>query len=449
MKPTIFVTIYDGAIAKNILRTDVFRVLKEYFRIVLFVPQEKRSHYERLYGSDAVRVEITPSATYPRFERIFNMLALSTLHTHTVRAKIDFSYAQRGGMLKYGARVLAWHLGKFRFVHMFFRVAYMWVLDTSFDAFIAHYKPRSVFAPNMISEEDFRLIKAARRHGVQSIGMPKSWDNLTSKTFFNIFPDWMMVQNASMQDEALSLFGYPRERTHVVGFPQFDVYEKSVPTTSREDFCKALDIDSACKIILYAAAGHQLAPHDEEVLSVFIERIEHDEGIPKVHILVRPHPKYAFDVTRIPDRPFVSIDRPGTKVSQHLTSWEFDDADIAHLADSLRYADLLISTVSTLNIEGAIFDVPLISIGFDGNAQLPPTLSSARYYAYDHMRPLVASGGMTIARSADELFESARNCLADRTLHQEGRKTILRELVGDIGGSGSRVAEYIVRKALP
>ncbi len=447
MRKTLFITIYDGAIAKNVLRTDIFTILKNRFNLVLFVSEEKCEYYKRLYASDTVCVEVIPKATSPRFERMFNVLALSMLHTHTVRAKINFSFANSGGRLKYWLRVLAWYAGQFRLVHVIMRWIYTCAPDRSFDLFFARYSPGAVFVPNMISEEDFRLIKSARRHGVVSIGMPKSWDNLTSKTFFNIFPDWMMVQNALMKEEVIGLFGYPREKVEVVGFPQFDIYSTKSVIHTRQDFCAGLGIDPRHKIVLYAAAGHQLAPHDEEVLTQLIAHIDQDASFPKVHILVRPHPKYAFDSSRVPRRPFVSIDRPGTKVSGSLISWEFNDADIVHLANSLAHADVLVSTVSTLNIEGAIFDVPLISIGFDGNAALPPELSCIRYYTYDHMRPLVDSGGMTVARSAGELIEYVQQYLTNPSLHGLGRKNIIQKLVGQIGESGRRVAEHIIQKS--
>jgi hypothetical protein len=108
--------------------------------------------------------------------------------------------------------------------------------------------------------------------------------------------------------------------------------------------------------------------------------------------------------------------------------------------------DLLISTVSTLNLEGAIFDKPLISIGFDGEHSLPFALSTARYYRYDHMLPVVNSGGMVVAYTIDELVRCIREYLQNPTKDAAGRHRIAEDLVGECGEAGKRVAQFIIEK---
>jgi hypothetical protein len=442
---TIFITIFDGAISKNVLRTDVFRVLKQHYKIVLFVHQAKYEYYVKEFGEENVLIEKTPAADHPLFEGRFHALALDSLHTETVKIKIRHDYAKKGNYPKMLLKFLLWQLGRFKAFHRAMRFVYRVVPDHSFDLFFKKYQPDGVFVPNMISNEDFRLVKAARRFGVRTVGMPKSWDNFTGKTFFNIFPDIVLVQNRVMYGQAQELFEYPKELLTVVGFPCFDVYADS-PSESREAFSAALDLDPKKKTILYAAGGHQLAPHDEKVLNLLIDEIDRSSDLKdSVQLLVRPHPKYNFEEGVLHKKNFVVVDYPGTDITDKKSSWEFVDEDIAHLMNSLYHMDLLISTMSTLNLEGCIFDKPLISIGFDGENKIPHYLSTARYYEYEQTHHLVRSGGMSVAYSAQELLEYVRMYCANPSTNADGRKKILEDMVGTVGGRGAYVAQRVMK----
>lgn len=444
---TVFVTIFDGAISKNVLRTDIARILLDRYRIVFFVPANKIEYYKSEFTHTNAIFEVTPRADYPLFERRFHALALSSLHTNTVQIKIYHDYVAKRDLLRVFFRFVLWQVGRIRTFHRLMRWVYWHVQDTSFDAFFDKYSPSGVFVPNMISNEDFRLVKAARRHGVISLGMPKSWDNFTGKTFFNIFPDWVMVQNEVMFEQAQKLYNYPKERLTQVGFPSFDVYHDPRLLT-RAAFCARMGLDPTKKIILYAAAGHQLAPRDEHVLNFLIQNISvHADLKDRVQVLVRPHPKYEFRKDIIATKPFVVIDAPGISITEKSGSWEFKDGDVSHLTNSIAHMDLLISTMSTLNLEGAIFDKPLISIGFEADKQYPLADSTARYYGYEQTQEFIHTGGVSIAYNGEEFIRQIVAYLRNPALHSGERKRLVKRMVGDVdGNAGKRVAACIIDK---
>jgi CDP-glycerol glycerophosphotransferase (TagB/SpsB family) len=126
-------------------------------------------------------------------------------------------------------------------------------------------------------------------------------------------------------------------------------------------------------------------------------------------------------------------------------SWEFLDEDVVHLLNSLAYTDILISTASTLNLEAAILDKPLISIAFDGTHVVAPALSTARYYGYEHLEPLVRLRGMKLATSRKELIDQVAAYIADPSRDREERKRIVDEVVWRADGkAGERVAHHIM-----
>lgn len=441
-KETLIITLYDGAAAKTVMRTDVYPLLQKRFSIVLLVSEARRDAYAKEFPN--VEAVVSPRASHPRLEEFLSRVFLYGLHTQTVRSKIDFGKARGDAPPLHLFKLLLWRLGRYALFKTLARALYGLVPDHSFDGVLTQYRPVAVFCTAMTGSDDFRLIKAARRFRVPSFGMPKGWDNLTSKTFFSLLPDHILVQSEVMREDLIAYHGIPSSRIKVTGFPQFDVYANRNALLTRAEFAAKMGLDPTRKIILYAAAGDQLAPNDEEVINHLVAFLNRMDDATRPQLLIRPHPKYAFREHAIAPYPYLKIDYPGVKIGGAKKEWEFRDTDVAHLAKTLFHCDLLICTLSTLMIEAAIFDKPVISIGYDGDATVPDDLSIRRYESYDHLVPVIRSGGVRIVRGQRELTDSVETYLQHPELDRKGREILAREQAAPIDGrSGRRVAEAV------
>ncbi len=442
---TIFITISDGEVSKNILRTDIFPIIKNKAKLVLFVNKSKYEYFKKNFLSDNVLIEAIPVATFPKIEEIFSDIFLFSLHTESILVKIDFFHVSGGSFLGMSVKKLLWFFGKFFWYRQFIRLIYRLIPDRSFDHYFKKYNPDLIFAANLISNEDSRILKAARRFGVKSIGMPKGWDNLTLKTFLGFFPDLLMVPTPLMREDAMNFLDYPEKKIEVVGFSKFDIY-LTKPKITREEFLVSLGLDPKKKTILYAGAGDQLAPYDEEILRNLLGVIDSGDIVVPVQILVRPHPKYVYRSEIIKQSKNWILDRPGKLIDSRQGNFEFEDRDIRHLVDTLFFCDVLIHTASTLGIEAAIFDKPSISIAFDGSEHLPSQLSVKRYYSYVHLKRVVDTGGMKVAYNFDELVGFLNDYLLNPKLDSRQRKHMLFENAYDIDGlAGRRIADFLVK----
>lgn len=443
MKKTIWITISDGEVSKTILQSDVFALLKERAKVVFLVNPKKVAYYRDRVGSSDVLIEAMPSPRSPFWEEIWADLFLYSLHTESLRVKIAHSYHSGGSLIGMLAKRLLWQLGRFRIYRSVCRYLYAHMHERTFDSLFEAHTPNLVFAANLTSPDDARLLKAARTRKIPTVGMPKGWDNLTLKTFLPIFPDALLVQTELMKTDAERL-DYPSESITVVGFPKFDVYANPVRALSREAFMRQLGLDSSRPLMLYAGAGDQLAPHDEEILADLVQAIDTGVVPNKPQIVVRPHPKYIYRDEVIPKRDFWVLDRPGARTAGS-SDFEFDEKDVLHLMNSLMHADVVIHTASTLGIEAAIFDKPSITLAYDGHAKLHESVSTARYYFYDHMRRALATGGMRVAHSFEELISTLNQYLATQSLDSAERAKMVRENAYMIDGqAGTRVAETLV-----
>lgn len=445
---TIFITIYDGAISKNILKSDIFSILKSKMNIVLFVPAGKVEYYKSNFLSDNVWVEAFPKATFPKLEIWMSQIFINSIYAQNIKIRINYNYANgENGLIKKFLRLFLWQLGKYKIWRNFLRLLYSAIPDHSYDAYFKKYKPQAIYTPNMISHEDMRIIKGAHRYDVMVIGMMKSWDNITSKAFVAMRPDWFIAQNEIIKKEMVKYLDFPENKIYVTGWPQFDIYIDKNIYQDRALFCQKLGLDFNKKIILYCGAGLMIAPYDIEVLKMLIASIEQKKIKHNVQILFRLHPKYSSAEEGLDKNTLVTVDRPGGNNSSKLSYWEFEEDDIVHLANSLYHSDVVVCTASTMNIESAIFDKPVVNPAFDGERKLSTELSVSRRYKYDHQLNINNTNGIKIAYSADDFIKYLNEYFYDPSIDHEGRNKIVAEQCYKLDGlAGHRIAEFIIEK---
>ena len=79
-----------------------------------------------------------------------------------------------------------------------------------------------------------------------------------------------------------------------------------------------------------------------------------------------------------------------------------------------------------------------------------PSVDLARYYEFEHYRPLVQRGAVVVARSEDELAAAVRQALADPQIGAISRRNLLLDMFGHSldGYSAVRVAEQLASVAV-
>ena len=443
---TIFITIYDGSIENSLLKTDFLAALLERdLKIVLLVASYKLAYFSDKYKNEKIFIESLP---LPEnfMEKAFYYIGFHSIPTFSIKMKQrTWLYKKRYFIFFLG--VLTRFLGKFRIWRETIRFVYGLIPDNYAAYLFIKYKPDLVFLPNMVSTEDYRLMKQAKKNNIKTIGVIKSWDNITTKTFMRIKPDKLVVHNSIVKKEARDICDYKGEIA-VTGIPQYDFYFRNPPLLSREEFFEDNGLDKEKKLILYCAPGDWIAPYDAEVASLLKEAIADKKIKEPCQILVRLHPKYESKTERLAeDRNFI-IQRPGKYLEKgNLATWFFGDEDMAHLVNSIYHADIVINTISSISLESAIFDKPTICIGFDGRHELPFWKSIIRGYRREHYLPIVRSGGIKIVNNIDELTDAVNMYFKNPETDSLGRKKIVDQICEfKDGNSAKRLAEFIVKE---
>ena len=446
---TIFIPIYDGMISKNILRTDVFEILRKRndLRIVLIVDPSKKETYQKEFNGPRIAIESPIKFQHKGFERAWVRFLAQIPRTQTIKLLITGSplSPKKSFLKKFGLTLVS-----FIFDHKICRVILRkidrlvfsgWQLAPLFEK----YKPALVFAPNVFAVPDVWALKQAQKRGIKNIGMIKSWDNPTSKGLFRVHPDKLIVHNHILENETAGIDDYPKERIFTSGIPQYDIYFRSFSLQKRENFWKKYGIDPNKKIILYLEPGLILAPHGEEIWQIMNEFLEKNKIKFPAEIFVSIHPAYSAKEEILKKLKHIKFVRLGEYANSGTKSWEFSNDDMLELMYAVKFSDLVINIGSTMNIEAAILDKPIINIAFDGFKKQDYGKSVRQYYDFNHLKNIIKTGGVKVARSQEELLEQINKLLIDPSIGREGRKRITQEqCVFTDGESGKRLGEYIL-----
>ena len=100
---------------------------------------------------------------------------------------------------------------------------------------------------------------------------------------------------------------------------------------------------------------------------------------------------------------------------------------------------------STITIDAACFDTPVVNVAWDGFSTVPYEKSCKRYYNFNHYKKIVETGGVTVAQNLEETLQQIQRYLDDPTLEAAGRARIRDEQCYKLDGrSGERIGNYLV-----
>ncbi len=452
---TVLIYVYDCNIVRNILRTNVLTALlaSEKIRtLVILVHAAKLREYSEEFVHQKIRFEAYPPARPSWIEWVAWFLIRQTIPTKNVRIKISeaLDRSPTYKLTKYVLSLGIWWLShgyQFRKLFRFFLLIPFRIETFSSD--IDKYKPDLVFLPTIYDINDIRLHKLCKHLGIKTVGMVKSWDNLLGKDALVIFPDRLIVHCDYIRQQAITLNRFPSDRIFITGIPQYDVYADSNFPLSKEEFFKEMGLDPNKRLIVYTCMGTWLIFHELKMVESLAELVNSGTLAYPSQLLVRLHPAYLSEDEELKKIPGIILDRPGHGNFEH-NSWrvdfEFDERDTRRLVNTMKYADVVINTSSTIVIDAAAFNTPVVNIAFDpGVTNEKYERSARRFMDKDHYRPVVDSGAVTVVYEESKLPQAINTYLHDRTLHHEQRARLVKELTYTIDGhSGERVAEVVL-----
>lgn len=454
MKKTIFITAFHSFISRGILNTDAFKILAANpdLKIVIFVPDYKKDFYIDTYGGENIVIEgvNTEKLSSSRLPHHFQKLAEMFLPTYTMKmwaaGGITNNRKRAKNHIFYWFELLMFFISEhIKVSHKIFRTLdFHFSSNNIFGDYIKKYQPELCFATDLISNADAMFLMAAKKQHVKTIGMIRSWDCPTNKSFTRTLPDKILALNKQVKNEMAIYHDTDPEKIFLVGFPQFDQYIFEKPD-SREEFFKNIGADFNKRLIIFAPAGNFLSSSDGETAAI-LQKTLNNGRIPKnTQFLVRNHPQNPADLSGLENDPDFIIDKPGISFDDNVKANELDKRSVQHLLNSLYYSDLAITVNTSLVLDGIIFDKPQIMIAFDGYGKKPYLKSVRRYHDENNMRGFVETGAARVVKNSEELILWINKYLDNPQIDAEGRACARKEiLMNPDGKSGEKIANFIL-----
>ena len=457
--PVVLVSIPHGGSAGNVLRTGlVTRLLQSPLapEVVVVSPLVKDAAFVREFEHARVRFEDLPPHRPAGLEgRLLALVQAAYIDsgvTESVKIRRAEAVAKKSIRWIRAKRLLA---GAFapsivrpatRYDLIDRAIAHPWA-DTLFE----RYRPAMLVAssPGLIFSE-MPLLRTAVRRGVRSMAVDPSWDNFTNKLLPVRRVDRLIVWNELMKQQAVALHGYAPGDIRIAGVPQWDLYFRDGTIVPRETFLRQIGGDPTRKLITLSTTPRELYPHHDHVLRVLVQAMAANAWREPAQVLVRLHPRddlqayAAFEgmPNVIIEKPFRPTVKAGDGLAIDITS-----ESQRHLANTMRHSDVVVNVASTLAIEAAIFDTPVVNVSFDGESPSDWTRSARRYYRFTHYVNITRHGAVRVAERPDELVDSVGRYLDDPSLDRDGRRRVALEQCQFLDGRASeRMAAFVVEE---
>lgn len=308
-------------------------------------------------------------------------------------------------------------------------------------------KPDVILSTGPFQFEQPGIYPIAKKLQIPTIAYIPSWDNVTTKNRMVYKYDGYIVWNETTKEELNEFYPYTKDYPiYSIGAPQFDIFQQERFFQSKKEFCLQQNLNPALPIIVYAIGSPNFLKEHHGAIEL-AKRVS--EGrLGEVQLLVRPHPIH--DNAEMSDlfdlyKPRVQLQKtPNAGKSLNLRTQ--DEMQIIEWVNTFRHANVVINLSSTVTVDAAIFDKPIINLDFDPQpGQQDQILIKDVNHSWNHFKPIAESGGIWLVNNFDEMEEAVKTYLKKPELHREKRKWIV-EYVGRFvdGKCGERMAEALI-----
>jgi CDP-glycerol glycerophosphotransferase (TagB/SpsB family) len=318
------------------------------------------------------------------------------------------------------------------------------------------YQPDLVVASTAGWRLDRYLLREAAARAVKTASVVVGWDNPSSYSIPGAKTDWITCWSEVQKEELVKGSDWSPERVNIAGIPSYDGYFRKQWLMSREEYYRLHCLDPQRKLLGYAASFVSFAPNFRNIESL-ARLVASDSLVEPAQLLVRLHPNHFMDVHLYREErqkiqqlekelPHVHIVEP---VPMGGSLGYYSGEDMPEKASMMAYSDVFLTVYSTMVVEAAIHERPIISVCLDtpGGWNWPhkfslPLSQIGNWPTHDRFR---RSGAGRVALEEAQLRDAINDYLTNPNVDLEKRRAFIqRECTFVDGKAGFRTGNYLL-----
>ncbi|MGA9396619.1 MAG: hypothetical protein WBV22_00040 [Anaerolineaceae bacterium] len=325
-----------------------------------------------------------------------------------------------------------------------------------YDALFNRLPPDLVIASTPGWRYDRYLLRAATRRGIPTAAAIIGWDPPSSYGLPGADVDYITCWSENQKKELVNGSDWLPERVNVGGVPAYDGYFKKNWVIPRDEYFRMHGLDKKRKLITYAASFVSFSPNLQNVQAL-VDLINQDGLIEPAQLLVRLHPNHFWNYPLYQQE--ADAIRNMAKKYPHIHVVEpvplggelgyYSGEDMPEKSSMMAYSDVFTTVYSTMVVEAAIHDRPIVSICIDqpGGWNTPRKYSLAlskigKWPTHERFRD---SGAGMVATDAEGLRVAINRYLKDGQTDKIERKQFVKQECTIMDGSaGKRTAEFFL-----
>ncbi|HMP92800.1 MAG TPA: hypothetical protein PKD90_08010 [Phnomibacter sp.] len=432
-KHTIVVVLPRGEAIRNFLYTGIVDRLRKKYRIVLFAVVPNASIKTMLEACSDVFYELKPANLSYKTRLLYDVTDLAhNKYLWSEAAKVRWNMRNVEAVTlkqkafrafkKTIARNLATDSRLRKMDNLLLKAARKEPMVNHYLPVLQNENPVLVFnASHVHATWAYPLMQAARLLQLPTCAFLFSWDNLTSQG--RIFPqyDFYCCWNEQIKTDLLKIYPATKaERIFNTGTPQFSFHFNAENYIPRTEFLKQLGLPPQAKYLLYSSGMSHHMPYEWEVAERIADMLPAID--PELRMVVRTYAKdkhQVFDQLKA-KRPDIIIPAVAWE-KHHQTPLPHDQVVFTNL---LRHCEMGINVASTISLELVMLNKPAINVGYNPLGRNIYPYDYTRFYNFDHYKPIVESGAVTVARSEEEMKDWIATYLRHPALHSAERQSL-------------------------
>ena len=271
---------------------------------------------------------------------------------------------------------------------------------------LKNINPQFLLSTTNVIDTEWELFRVAQEMKIKTFSHILSFDNLTSRGYLPIENfDTYFVWNQTMKSELIKYYSVKPSKIIISGTPQFDYHTDPKYTLSRNETLKKAGLSEEDHYILYCANHYAISPNEPELLNYILTEFNQNQELSSYKIILRFHPMDNYDRwdNLLQKHPSIVVSMPWEHKDSKSVFWGNPTLnDLILFSNILRYSNVMLNIASTVSIDAAITNTPIVCVGFHPTIKTESEFYNEVHYS-EHYAPIMQTMATPLANSVEEL----------------------------------------------